>query len=334
RLRAVHHGKERTVTHSSPLRAGPPGHRPFTGTLRLPVGIAGTGMYVPDRVVTNEDLAEHLDTSDTWIRERTGIRERRYLPTGMTTSDMCVAAAESALDDAGAAASDLDAVIVSPFTHDQPLPSMALLIRERIGAHRAIPLDLNQAACAGGVYGMWTAGHLLQNEELGRVLVIGAEALSRATDPEDRGTRVFFGDAAGAVVMTRTDPGYGVLSWHADGGLSYAVEIPAGGARTPASAATVADRGHYLKMDGRVVWKEATEHLPASVAAVAATAGREVSEIDRFVFHQANLNIVKEAMAALGQPMDKAEVSIGRFGNTGAATVFIGLHEGLSSGRI
>ncbi|MDA0565656.1 ketoacyl-ACP synthase III [Streptomonospora sp. S1-112] len=317
-------------THRPPAQAS----APFRGGLGLPVGIAGTGVHIPDQVVTNADLVAHLDTSDAWIRERTGIRERRFLRQGETTSDMCVAAAEAALADAGVGAAALDAVIVSTFTHDQPLPSTALMVKDRIGAHRAIPLDLNQAACAGGVYGMWLAAHLLQNMELDSVLVIGAEALSRCTDPQDRATRVFFGDAAGAVVLRRTRPGHGILAWHADSRLSHAVEIPAGGSRRPASAETVADRAHFLKMDGRVVWKEATEHLPASVEEVVAAAGVRVADVDRFVFHQANLNIVREAMLALGQPMDKAAVSVDRLGNTGAATVFVGLHESLAQGRV
>lgn len=312
----------------------PPADSLFRGGLRLPVGITGTGAYIPDRVVSNDEVAAGLDTTDEWIRSRTGIRERRFLAEGETTSDMCVAAAEAALSDAGVHPGALDAIILSTFTYDQPLPSTALLVKERIGALRALPLDLNQAACAGGVYGLWLAGHLLQNEELGCVLVIGAECLSRCTDPQDRATRVFFGDAAGAAVLERTRPGYGILSWHADSLLSHAVEIPAGGSRMPASAETVADGGHFLRMDGRAVWKEATENLPASVEIAVATAGHRVADVDRFVFHQANLNIVKEAMRVLGQPMDKAAVSVDRLGNTGAATVFVGLHDSFAERRI
>ncbi|WP_106585358.1 3-oxoacyl-ACP synthase III family protein [Murinocardiopsis flavida] len=308
--------------------------RPAATGLRLPVGVAGTGVHIPERVVTNAELTRELDTTDAWIRERTGIRERRFLPDGQTTSDMCVAAAEAALTDAGVTADRIDAVIVATFTQDQPLPSTALMVKERIGAHCAIPLDLNQAACAGGVYGLWIGGHLLQNEALSHVLVIGAECLSRVTDPLDRATRVFFGDAAGAAVLSRTRAGHGILSWHIGSRLSHAVEIPAGGTRLPPSATTLADREHFLKMDGRAVWKEATEQLPASVETAVESAGFGVSDIDRFIFHQANLNIVKEAMRALGQPMDKAAVSVDRLGNTGAATIFIGLHESLAGGRV
>ena len=305
-----------------------------TGRPGVPVGITGTGVHVPERVVTNDELVRTgLDTSDAWIVERTGIRERRYLPSGRTTSDMCVAAAEEALREAGTAAARLDAIIVSTFTHDQPLPSTALMVKERLGAHRALPLDLNQAACAGGVYGLWLAAHLLHNEALENVLVIGAECLSRVTDPRDRGTRVFFGDAAGAAVVGRTRPGHGLLAWHAGSKLSHSVEIPAGGSRLPTGPETAAAGEHFLKMDGRAVWKEATEHLPASVRAVLDTAGHAVDEVDHFVFHQANLNIIKEAMHELGQPLGKATISVERLGNTGAATVFLGLHELMAGGR-
>ncbi|MEU5884356.1 ketoacyl-ACP synthase III [Spirillospora sp. NPDC047279] len=305
-----------------------------TGRLGLPVGITGTGVHEPDLVVTNDDLvAGGLDTSDAWIRDRTGIRERRFLRPGRTTSDMCVAAAEEALREAGTGAARLDAIIISTFTQDQPLPSTALMVKERLGAHRALPLDLNQAACAGGVYGLWVAAHLLQNQGLENVLVIGAECLSRVTDPDDRGTRVFFGDAAGAAVLSRTGPGRGLLAWHAGSKLSHSVEIPAGGSRLPSSPDTAAGGGHFLKMDGRAVWKEATEHLPASVRAVLDAAGHAVGEVDHFVFHQANLNIIKEAMRELGQPFSKATLSVDRLGNTGAATIFLGLHELLAGGR-
>lgn len=312
-----------------PLRE-PVAHR----GLRVPVGILGSGVHIPGTVVTNADMEAVLDTSDAWITSRTGVRERRYLEPGRNTSDMCVSAAEAALADSGTAAAELDAIVIATFTHDQPLPSTALIVKEALGAHHALPLDLNQAACAGGVYGILTAGHLLQSDGFRKVLVIGAECLSRVTDPEDRGTRVFFGDAAGAVVVGRTAPGCGLLSWDVGSALSYSVEVPAGGTRRPAGPDTLAERGHYLKMDGRVVWTEATSRLPASIRAAVARAGLTVDQVDHFFLHQANLNIVREVTTALGVPADRAPTTVERLGNTGAATVFTVLDLAMRESRV
>ncbi|WP_327135943.1 ketoacyl-ACP synthase III (plasmid) [Streptomyces sp. NBC_01343] len=302
--------------------------------LQFPVGIVGTGCHVPSDVVTNADLVRSLDTTDEWIVSRTGIRERRWLEAGRTTSDMCVAAARQALENSGRTAADIDAVIVATFTYDQPLPSTALIVKEALGAFNAFPLDLSQAACAGGVYGMLTAAHLLQNDRMRNVLVIGAECLSRVTDPEDRSTRVFFGDAAGAVVMSRTDPGFGMLSWDLDASLSYAVEIPSGGASLPTTAQTVDERQQFLKMDGRAVWVEATKRLPESIRATLDRAGLEPGDIDHYVLHQANLNIVHEAMDVLGVDRSRAGITVDKYGNTGAATVFTVLHQAMERGDV
>ncbi|MGQ0842183.1 3-oxoacyl-ACP synthase III family protein [Actinokineospora sp.] len=306
----------------------------WTGGLRVPVGIQGTGLYVPTEVVTNRDLVSTLDTTDEWIRAKTGIRERRYLAAGMQNSDMCVRAARAALADSGVRADEIDAIVVATFTQDQPLPSTALIVKDAIGAHSALPLDLNQAACAGGVYGILVGSHLLQSDSFRSVLVIGAEALSRVTDPRDRSTRVFFGDAAGAVVLGRTVSGFGVLSWDIGSTLSHSVEVPAGGTRAPASARTVADGGHYLKMDGRVVWTEATARLPRSIEAAVARAGLRVSEVDHFFLHQANLNIVREVMSVLDVPAERAPTSVQHLGNTGAATVFTVLDQAMRGGSV
>ncbi|MFD5112695.1 3-oxoacyl-ACP synthase III family protein [Streptomyces sp. NPDC058220] len=304
------------------------------GGLRIPVGIAGTGMYVPSQVVRNSDLVKTLDTTDEWIRTRTGIQERRWLEPELTTSDMCTAAGRQALENSGVAAEDIDAVIVATFTYDQPLPSTALIVKEALGASRAFPLDLSQAACAGGAYGMLVAAHLLQNDSLRHVLVIGAECLSRVTDPADRATRVFFGDAAGAVVMSRTSPGHGILSWDLDASLSHAVEIRAGGASLPTTPETAAEGGQYLRMDGRAVWVEATKRLPESIRVTLGRAGLRADDIAHYVLHQANLNIVREVMDVLGVERSRAGVTVDRYGNTGAATVFTVLHEAMERGEV
>ncbi|TVT61156.1 beta-ketoacyl-ACP synthase 3 [Amycolatopsis rhizosphaerae] len=295
--------------------------------LNRPVGIVATGLCVPPRVVTNAELTRTLDTSDTWIRSRTGIEERRFLAPGLSTSDMGVAAARDALIRGGVRAAELDAIIVTTFTPDQPLPSTALMVKERLGAHRAVPLDLTQAACAGGIYALVVAAHLLQNESYRHVLVIGADAGSRATDPEDRGTRVFLGDAAGAALLAPTSEGFGILSWHTGSELSYEVEIPAGGSRTPTSGETLRRRDQYLKMNGKAVWNMATDRIPRSIRETALRAGLEIDDIRYFLLHQANLNIITEAMASLGVPADRAPTTVSRFGNTAAASMFTVLHE-------
>ncbi|MEU6058270.1 beta-ketoacyl-ACP synthase 3 [Streptomyces sp. NPDC047097] len=298
--------------------------------LRLPVGVLGTGTYVPTDVVTNEMLTQHLDTTDSWIRTRTGIEERRVLPDGLATSDMAIAAARKALAAARTSPADLDAVIVATYTPDQPLPSTALMVIDALGASRAVPFDLAQGACAGGVYAMVLAAHLLQNEALGRVLVIGADCAWRVTDPLDRTARVFFGDAAGAAVLGRTPPGYGLLSWDLGSALSYKVAIPAGGSRNPTTANTLADRGHYLKMDGKAVWDTATRCLPQSIRETVRRAGLSLQDVRFFLFHQANANIIAKAMQELGVEEDRAPLTLRRLGNTGAASVFTALHKALS----
>lgn len=302
--------------------------------LRTATGILGTGMHIPSRVVTNEELVATLPTSDEWIRSRTGIRERRWLEPGRTTSDMCVAAARQALANSGLRAVDVDAIVLATFTFDQPLPSTALIVKEALGAVSAIPIDLNQAACAGGVYGMVVAAHLLQNERINNVLVIGAECLSRVTDPTDRTTRVFFGDAAGAVVLGRTEPGYGLLSWNLDSALSYSVEIRAGGSTRPTSADTELAGDHYLRMDGRTVWTEATKRLPECIRTTLGDCAVEPDDVAHYVLHQANLNIINEVMDQLGVSRGRAGITIDRCGNTGAATVFTVLHEAMAREEI
>ncbi|MFC3455231.1 3-oxoacyl-ACP synthase III family protein [Amycolatopsis speibonae] len=301
----------------------------------LPVRIAGTGVHLPPDIVTNRRLAETLDTSDEWIVHRTGIRERRWLAPDLATSDMCVAAARPALAAAGCTARDVDAIIVATYTYDQPLPSTALIVKEALGAFGALTFDITQAACANGVQALFLGSLLVRTGAAKRVLVIAADSASRVTDPEDRTTRVFFGDAAGAAVLTGTTaPGAGLLGWDFGAELSYDVEIPAGGSRQPAGATTFADRRHYLKMNGRTVWDTATRCLPDSVLNATAQAGLTVDEVHHFFLHQANLNIVQAAMDKLGVPRDRAPITVDRLGNTGSAGVFTVLHKGFSEGSV
>ncbi|MCU1647713.1 MAG: 3-oxoacyl-[acyl-carrier-protein] synthase 3 [Nocardia sp.] len=300
----------------------------------LPILVSGSGIHLPETVVTNADLTRTLDTSAEWIVSRTGIRERRRLAPELAVSDMCVAAAPAALAEAGISPRDLDAVIIATYTYDQPLPSTALMVKERIGADRALPIDITQAACANGLQAILLAAHLLQVSARA-VLVVAADCASRITDPRNRTTGVFFGDAAGAVVLTRTEtPGAGLLSWDFGSQLSHDVEIRAGGSRLPTSAQTVADREHYLRMDGRAVWAAATTRLPQSIRAATDRAGLPVTEIDHFFLHQANLNILTAAMTELEVPMQRAPVTLDTLGNTGSAGVLTALHQARTDHRI
>ncbi|MFF2326465.1 MULTISPECIES: 3-oxoacyl-ACP synthase III family protein [unclassified Streptomyces] len=303
--------------------------------LSVPFAITGTGMHLPPAVVTNQELTRTLDTSDEWITSRTGIRERRRLAPHLATSDMCVAAAHPALDAAGIQPAQLDAVIVATYTWDQPLLSTALIVKDALGAHRALSLDVTQAACASGIQAMLIAAHLLQNPSITTILLLAADCASRVADPTDRTTGVFFGDAAAAVVLSRTDtPGAGLLSYNLGSQLSYDVQIPAGGSRLPASTATVAAGEHYLHMDGRAVWNAATTHLPESITSAAHRAGVPINQVRHFFLHQANLNILTETMAALGVPRERATVTIDRLGNTGSAGVFTALHTTVTGGSL
>ncbi|MBE1463424.1 3-oxoacyl-ACP synthase III family protein [Kibdelosporangium phytohabitans] len=300
----------------------------------LPVRVSGTGLHLPPDVVTNHDLAAALDTSDEWIVSRTGIRERRRLADSRATSDMCEAAARPALAAASVAAADVDAIIVGTYTGDQPLPSTALIVKEALGAHRALPLDVTQAACVNGVQAMLLGAHLLQTTAE-TVLVIAADCASRVTDPRDRTARVFFGDAAAAVVLTRPSvPGTGLLGWDFGAELSYAVQIPAGGSRMPATAGTLENRGHYLEMNGRAVWDTATRRLPESILDAVGRAALSAGDIDHFFIHQANLNIINATVDKLGIPAHRAPITVDHLGNTGSAGVFTALHESFSQGEV
>jgi 3-oxoacyl-[acyl-carrier-protein] synthase-3 len=301
----------------------------------LPVAVAGTGVHLPGAIVTNQALAETLDTSDEWIVARTGIRERRRLAPELATSDMCAASAGPALADAGLRAADLDAIIVATYTYDQPLPSTALIVKDTIGAHRAMALDVTQAACASGVHALLIAAHLLRDPAMNAILVIAADCASRVTDPGDRTTSVFFGDAAAALVLVRTGAdGAGLLGYDIGSQLSDAVRIPAGGSRRPASLDTVRGGQHYLHMNGRAVWDTAVDRLPASIATAARKAGLAVTEIPHFFLHQANLNILSQTMARLGVPPERAPVTLDKLGNTGAAGMFTALHHTYSRGLL
>jgi 3-oxoacyl-[acyl-carrier-protein] synthase-3 len=303
--------------------------------LRVPFAITGTGIHIPPAVVTNDDLTRTTRRSGDWITTRTGIHERRRLAPELATSDMCVAAGRSALHAARITPADLDAVIVASYTHDQPLPSTSLIVKDTLAAPRALALDVAQAACASGVHAVLLAAHLLQNPSIRTILVIGADCASRVTRPGDRTAGVFFGDAAAAAVLARAaTPGTGLLAYDIGSRLSYAVQIPAGGSRLPTSPQTLAAGTHYVEMDGHAVWDTATTRLPESITNATGRAGLTPRDIDHYFLHQANINILDETRRRLGIDPCRIPITLDRLGNTGAAGVFTALHQTVSAGRL
>ena len=299
-----------------------------------PVSITGLGCYAPERVLDNDELSELVDTSDEWIQTRTGIRERRIAAPEQATSDLCLPAAEAALRDAGVQAAELDLVIVTTITADMLFPSTAALVAARLGASGAAAYDLS-AGCTGFVYGLVQGYAAISAGLAKRVLVIGADTLSRIVDWSDRATCVLFGDGAGAVVLERVEAGgFHVFELGADGAGGMELFMPAGGSRRTASAETVAAREHYVKMNGREVYKFATRVLPSSARAALEASGRSVADIDLYVPHQANLRIIEHAAKKLGIDKERVFVNVDRYGNTSSASIPLALCEARAEGRL
>jgi len=315
--------------------APPPGRARQTSGLLRPVGILGTGMHLPPTVLSNADLERRMATSDDWITAKTGIRERRVLDAEHATSDLCIAAARQALDNAGVRPGDLDAVLLATISPDHVIPSTALIVAEALGARSALPLDLGHAACTGALTALLVGSHLLQNRQFRNVLVIGSEAFSRIVNPQDRSTAIFFGDGAGALVLRRLRwSRLGVLAWDMGASLSHAVTMPHGGARHPLTEQSLAAGRHLVHMDGPAVWQRATTCLPQTIRACADKAAITPDQIDFFVMHQASCTLVRAVTQELGIPEDRTHINADLYGNTGAATLPIALHEALSQGRI
>jgi 3-oxoacyl-[acyl-carrier-protein] synthase-3 len=299
----------------------------------LPAAIIGWGTAVPDGKVTNADLEARVDTSDAWIVERTGIRERRVAGDGETTASLGTAAAAQAIKRAGLTPADIDLMIVATASPEQPLPHTGAFVGEALGLHCG-SFDLS-AACAGFVYELVVASSLLQTV-YDRVLIVGAETLSRIIDPEDRATTVLFGDGAGAAVMARTAGEPGLLAWDlgCDGSAAGLLEIPAGGSRLPASVDTVAGRGHYLKMAGQEVFRRAVRVVVESATKTLERAGVDAADVAWFVPHQANARIIDAAAQRLGFGAERALVNIDRYGNTSSASIPLALFEAVDEGRV
>jgi len=297
--------------------------------------ITGWGMYAPSRVLTNDELSRMVETSDEWIVTRTGIRERRIAADDETTTTLSVNAARDALAVAGIPASELDLIIVGTCSPDYPLPATAVLVARDLGATRAAGFDL-QAACSGFVYALATGSSFVRSGMYRNVLVIGVEVLSRFLDWTDRNTCVLFGDGAGAVVLSASDRPGGMLGFEmfSDGTGYDMIIVPGGGSACPASPQTSADRLHFIKMQGKEVYRYATRQLAESTLAAIRDAGLSIDDIDQFVFHQANLRIMESVQKQLGIPAEKLFVNIEKYGNTSAASVPMALVEAVAAGRI
>ena len=256
--------------------------------------ITGWGMYAPPRIMTNDELATMVETSDEWIVSRTGIRERRIAGPDETTTSLSVNAARDALAVAGVDAADLDLVIVATCSPDYPLPATSVTVATALGATRAAGFDL-QAACSGFLYGLATGNSFIRSGMYRNVLVIGVEILSRFLNWKDRNTCVLFGDGAGAVLLQASEQPGGLIGFNlfSDGTGYEGIIVPAGGSVCPASPQTSADGLHFIQMAGREVYKYATRQLADSALAALGDAGIGVGEVDQFVFHQANLRIIE-----------------------------------------
>ena len=298
------------------------------------IGIVGTGMYVPPKVLTNADLEKMVDTSDEWIRSRTGIRERHIIEPGMSTSDLAVEAGKQALKRAGLSAKDIDLIIVATTSPDMLFPSTACLVQQRLGATEAVGFDLS-AACSGSVFGIITTQQYLLSGRYKRALLIGAEVLSSFVDWTDRTTCVLFGDGAGACVMTPVTRG-GILSTDmgSDGSAAEMLYMPGGGSKYPPSHASIDQRLHFLRMNGGEVFKLAVRHMAESAKLVLKQAKLTVDDLDCLIPHQANIRIIQTVAKYAGIPMDKVFLNVEHYGNTSAASNLIALHEAEQSGRI
>jgi len=298
--------------------------------------ILGTGAHAPDKILTNADLEKMVETSDAWIRERTGIVERRIAAPHEASSDIALVAAENALSNAGITAAELDLIIVATVTPDAPLPSCAAYVQAKLGAKNAFAFDL-VAACAGSLYAMSVADQFVKTGKVKRALVIGVELLSRIVDWSDRNTCVLFGDAAGAMVLgPGDDADRGILSTHLylDGTAAGILHIPGGGTRMPASPEVLEQKLNKVHMNGREVYKFAVRALTDAVRTALAENGLQASQVDHVVAHQANLRIIEAVMQRLELPMERCHLNLARYGNTSSASVPMTLDEANRAGLL
>ena len=301
-----------------------------------PTRITSLATYVPPRLLTNADLEKMVDTSDAWIQQRTGIRERHIVDPGVATSDLGAEAAAKAIERAGLAPDDIDVIIVGTVTPDMLFPSTACLIQHKIGAKGAWGFDLS-AACSAFTYALTAGSQFVASGAYEHALVIGADVMSSIIDYRDRSTCVLFGDGAGAVVVSAAGPEEGSIidfEHEIDGGGGHALKMPAGGSLHPASHETVDQRMHYVKQDGQTVFKFAVRKTEEISRRLIERNGLRPADIDLFVSHQANGRIIQAATEKLGIDPSKVVINIDRFGNTTAATIPLALNDAICSGRL
>ena len=298
------------------------------------ISITGLGSYVPERVVTNDDLSTMMDTNDEWIRERTGIRERRIAEPEQALSDLCLPAAREALADAGLEGSEIYLIIVATVTPDMAFPSTAAILADQLGAGSAAAYDLS-AGCTGFMYAVAQGYGMMAGGLAHKALIVGGDVLSKIMDWSDRSTAVLFGDGAGAVVLERVaDGGFLGFELGADGSGGPQLYLPAGGSRTPASAESVEEGQHFVHMNGREVFKFATRVLVSSAEAVLTECGRSIEDVDVYVPHQANVRIIEHARQKLGIPEEKTVVDVDRYGNTSSGSIPLALGDAKADGRL
>ncbi len=298
--------------------------------------ILGVGDKFPRKVLTNEDLEKIVDTSDEWITQRTGIKKRRITENGETASDLAVVAARDAIEDANLTPKDIDMIVVATVTPDMPFPSTGCVLQDRLGIEDIPAFDLS-AGCTGFIYALTVADSFIKSGSVNNILVIGVELLSKITDWEDRGTCVLFGDAAGAVVLGRSDDdNTGILSTYisADGRLGDLLKMPGGGSKMPASHESIDKKLHYLKMEGNDVFKSAVRAMERSALKGLKAANMSADELDWLVPHQANIRIIDFLARRLDMPSEKVVVTIDEYGNTSSASIPTSFCEAIKDGRI
>jgi 3-oxoacyl-[acyl-carrier-protein] synthase III len=297
--------------------------------------ITGVGSYLPAKILTNADLEKMVDTSDEWITTRTGIKQRRQAAKDEFTSDMAAHAARRAMKMAGVTADQIDLIIVATITPDMPFPATACLVQQKIGARQAAAFDV-EAACSGFIYALEIGQQFIMSHTYDTVLVVGAEKLSTITDWTDRNTCVLFGDGAGAAILQSRPGSHGLLTavMGVDGTKSNLIHMPAGGSRCPASAASVASRLHYLRMDGRETFKNAVQAMQRAAQEALRRCELDVTKVKCIIPHQANRRIIDAVGERLGATPEQLFINLDKYGNTSAASVAIALDEAVSSGKI
>ena len=289
--------------------------------------ITGTGIYVPNTIMTHKDLESLVDTSDEWIKARTGISERRILDKEKATSDMCLVACKEALKNSNTSPDEIDGIIVATVSPDYMTPSVACILQDKLKTRKIFAFDVS-AGCSGFIYCLNIAKAFIENNQAKKLLVVGAENLSKITDYKDRGTCILFGDAAGAVVMEESSkPGVLSVCLGASGAEAELLFVPGGGSKDPLGY-------RFLKMDGSSVFKEAVKIIQSNSLEAIEKAGLEPKDIDLFIPHQANMRIIEAARERLELPTEKCFVNIEKYGNTSSASVLLALHEAIDEGKI